>query len=222
VHSLFKQPVGETHHMSKPGLLIPTGRRSSYGFFSLFTQTLILAAGVAAETASAGHLIGVRNSKAAEFHVTFARLKLFTRTAPSAAQLYGVSLKKLTGYSAAHTGGGTGGANAALVARDVAFASRAAASGLDGSGVVARVAGDAALTAGTQTIGGTFMALEQHELIAAATVQLGNRERILKSHDRHPIFILKNTEGVIVTNNILTANSLAYSVGLELGGYLVG
>lgn len=208
--------------MSKPGLLIPTGRRSSYGFFSLHAETLILAAGVAAETASAGHLIGVRNSKSAEFHVTFARIWLYTRTAPSTAQFYGVSLKKLTGYSAAHTGGGTGGANAALVARDVAYASRSSASGLDGSGVVARVAGDAALTAGTQTIGGKLLTLNQHELVAAATVQLGNRERILKSHDRHPVVVLKEGEGLLLTNNILTANSLAFTAGLELGGFLVG
>lgn len=209
--------------MTTTGLLVPTQRKSSYGFFSLNATTLILAAGVVAETATLGHLIGVRNSKAAEFHVTYARLKLFTRTAPSAAQLYGISLKKVTGYTVAHTGGGTGGANVALVARNTSYSSRAAASGLDGSGVVARVAGDAALTAGTHTIGGKIGDLEQHELIAAATVQLGNRERIWSSSsDRHPIAVLKVSEGVLVTNNILTANALAYSCGLELGGFLVG
>lgn len=209
--------------MSKPGLMIPSGRRSSYGFFTLVAETLILAAGVAADNATtAGHLIAVRNSKAAEFHVTFARLWLLTRTGPSAGQLYGTTLKKLSVASAAATGGGTGGANAALVARDVAYASRAAASGLDGSGVVARVAGDAALTAGTYTQGGRLARLQQHELIAAATVQLGNRERIWKSVDRHPLFVIKNAEGVLLVNDVLTANSLAYTAGLELGGFLVG
>lgn len=208
--------------MSKPGLLIPTARRSSYGFFSLHAQTLILAAGVAAETASAGHLIGVRNSKDAEFHVTFARLKLMTRVAPSTAQVLGITLKKATAYSAAHTGGGTGGANASLFARDVAYASRAAASGADGSGVVARVAGDAALTAGTHTLGATLLSLEYHELVLAATVAPQNRERSLQSHDRHPLFVLKSGEGVILTNQVLTANNLTFTAGLELGGFLVG
>jgi len=208
--------------MSKPGLLIPNGRRSSYGFFSLACETLILAVATAAETASAGHLIGVRNAKAAEFHCTFARLTLRTAVAPSTAQEYGIALKKVTAYEAAHSGGGAGAANVGLFARDVDFASRDADSGLDGSGVVARVAGVAALTAGTQTIGASLGTLSQHELVAAATVQLQNRERVWKSNDRHPLFVLKEEEGVLVTNRILTANLLTFYAGLELGGYLVG
>src|SRR5690606_28992975 len=90
---------------TKPGLLIPTARRSSYGFFSLTAMTGILAVGLAAETASAGHVIAVRNSKSASFHVTFARLKWVTTTPPSTGQEVGAALKKLTAYEAAHTGG---------------------------------------------------------------------------------------------------------------------
>lgn len=209
--------------MSNVGLLIPNARKSTHGFFSLAVDTGILAVGVAADNGNnAGHLIALRNSKAAAWYITYIRLKLMTRTAPSTAQFYGITLRKLTAFSAAATGGGTGGANANLFARDVAYASRDATTGKDGSGLIARVAGDAALTAGTQTHGAKILSLEAHELVAAATVQVGNRERVLQSHDRHALAVIKNTEGLLLVNQILTANALAYTAGIELGGILVG
>lgn len=202
---------------ARPSRLI-SPKNASAGFFSLAVATGALA-GVAAETASAGHVIALRNSKTAAFHVTFMRLWWTTTAGPTAAQRFGVAAKKLTGYSAAHTGS-TGGSNVQVAPRDVSFVGRDAASGEDGSGLIARVAGTDALTAGTQTIADKLGELQGQELAAGAAVPLKNVERVWSSSDKFPLFILKQNEGLLVANQVLEGAALAALVGLELHGWV--
>jgi hypothetical protein len=177
-------------------------------FYTYRAQTGEITA-VAAATASAGHLIALRNASTKELHVMAMRIAWLSTVDPSTAQRVGFLINKLTGFTALHTGG-TGPSTPGLIQRK------------EGSGyddldpeVTSRVAGTDALTAGTQTIGASLGSAHDMALVAAATVKKTRFEKSWVSRDKHPLFIIGTDEGVLVRNAVLMANSLAGILDFE-------
>jgi hypothetical protein len=183
-------------------------------FYSLKTRTGVITA-IAAATASAGHLIAVRNTGSAEFNVTRMRLAWLSSVDPSVEQLIGFIVNKLTAYSVAHSGG-TGASTGNPV-------SRAEATGTPYAAITAiahRTAGTDELTAGTQTIGESLGRMDDFALADAATVKHTKFEQVWQSPDKHPLFCIGASEGILVRNAVLMANSLAGNLDLELDGWI--
>ncbi len=87
--------------------------------------------------------------------------------------------------------------------------------------VAHRTAGTDALTAGTQTIGEKVGSIDDVALLAAATVKKTRIERTWEtSSDKHPLFVIGTSEGILVRNSVLMANALAGLLELELDGYV--
>lgn len=195
--------------------LLSTSKLVNAPFYKLHVRTGEITA-IAAATASAGHLIGVRNTGADEWHITRMRLAWLSTVDPSAAQRVGFIANKLTGYTVAHSAG-TG-------ASDTVPYSRAEAAAVEKypaiTAISAHVAGTDAITAGTQTIGGEVGLLQDMALIAAATVKKTRVEREWNIVDKHPLFIIGANEGLLIRNLVLMANSLAGILELELDGWV--
>jgi hypothetical protein len=184
-------------------------------FYSIRRRTGVLTA-VAAGTSSAGHIYALRNTDTKEFHVTRMLLAWLSTVDPSAAQRVGFEAMKLTSYSVAHTGG-TGAATGVPVSRaEVAAVGVYPALTL----LADRVAGTDALTAGTQTIGEVVGFAQDWALAAAATVKLTRFQRLYESPDKHPLFVIGASEGLLVRNVVLMANSLAGIFEIELDGFV--
>jgi hypothetical protein len=139
------------------------------------------------------------------FHVTRLRLLWQTVAGFTSAQEVAFSAFKLTGYSAAHTGG-------------TAITPLPLAPGYAASQLACRIGDTAALTAGTQTIGAQLLHGGFSELAAAATVQKGFvDEETLAS--LHPITVLGNNEGILIRNEVLQGAGGTGRLTVELDGY---
>ena len=156
-----------------------------------------LLAGVAAGTATAGHIWTARWAPAATDYRKKAvlqrlRVRWFTIAGFTAAQEVGLELFRLTAYTAAYSGG-TGAAALTPSAKSSAFPA---------SLMAGRISGSDALTAGTQTLDtDPIGAASFAELAAAATVPKGAFEIFLSTEDldRHPIILAPN-EGLVLRN----------------------
>lgn len=152
-----------------------------------------LLTGIAAGSATLGHVIGFRNGDTTalgDFHIARLFMQWWTTVGFTAAQEIGWEVMKATAYTVAHTGG-TGAANVNVAPRGDYTANTT---------MVARTAGTDALTAGTHTIGGRLLAIGGHELATGAAVVNKTIQNELISRDRHPVDILKPNEGLIVRN----------------------
>jgi len=164
-----------------------------------------LITGVAAATATAGHLFAVRwaptTDKERQAFLVLQRLRarMFTIAGYTAAQEVGIDLSILRTYSAAHTGGTA----VTLTGNNQKKKAALPASFIPASNM--QIATTGALTAGTHTfdaqpIGyGVFA-----ELAAAATVPKGVAEIYLSTEDldRFPV-VLSANEGLCIRNTIL-------------------
>jgi hypothetical protein len=162
-----------------------------------------LITGVAAGTASAGHIWAVRwapstaaGALAVEKRrfalITRLRARWFTIAGFTAAQEVLLSLFKLTGYAAPHTGGSAITPSKKRTAAPTSL-------------MTGRIATTGALTAGTQAIDTDPIATGAFsELAAAATVPKGFFELFLSTEDmaQYPIVLAPN-EGLLLRNEIL-------------------
>jgi hypothetical protein len=149
-----------------------------------------LLTGVAAGTASAGHVYALRNpSSAKKLYISRVRLAFIPTTAFGAAQALSFALFKLTGYSAAHTGG-----NAVTPQKRLTSSSKATVA-------TARIGDTGALTAGTHTLVATpiFRCGSSHATLPVM-------DAVYEPRDDHPI-ILEANEGLLVRNEILMGAS---------------
>jgi hypothetical protein len=190
--------------------MIEPSKLRSLPFFRLHCLTGLLT-GIAAGTATLGHVIGLRNGDTAlDFHIARLLMEWVTTTGFTAAQEVRFDCFKATGYSAAHTGG-TGAANENLSARGDYTANTT---------VVARVAGTDALTAGTHTIGGRVLSCGGLELADGATIRHQIFRDELVSRDKHPVEVLKPNEGLIVRSGILMGAAGVGRLKLVAEGWL--
>lgn len=176
-----------------------------------------LLTGVAAGTASAGHIFAARwnpptnagGDKRPKFAlVTRLKAQLVTITGYTAEQEVGIDASIVRAYTASHTGGtaipiptlANGNTNKK---RSVApFANSASA---DSVMADLRIATTAALTNGTETFDSTAVAVDAYEDLAdAAAVAAGRAQIYLSTEDLsgHPI-VLSPSEGIVIRNRIL-------------------
>lgn len=173
--------------------------------------------GVAAGTASAGHLFAARwnppvvngsDKKPRYALLTRFRARLVTLTGPTAQQEVGLDASVVRAYSASHAGGtaiaiptlANGNTNKK---RSVSPIGRFASA--DSSMVDLRIATTGALTNGTETFDSTaFGSCALTELAAGAAVQVSACEIYKSTEDLsgHPI-ILAPLEGIVIRNRIL-------------------
>lgn len=185
-------------------------------FYSVRRRSGVLTA-IAAGTATLGHVYALRNSGTLEYHVCRMRLAWLSTVDPSAAQRVGFEALKLTAHTVAYSGGtGAAAGNPVSRAEGAAVALYPALT----TTLVDRIAGTDALTAGTQTIGELLGSVHSHALAAAATVKQTQFEKEWITPDRHPLFIIGASEGLVVRNLVLMANSLAGILEVELDGFL--
>jgi hypothetical protein len=199
---------------AKNRLLIPS-KLQRVPFYGLVTRTGLITA-IAAATASAGHLIAVRNTGAPAWHIMRMRLEWLSEVDPSTAQRVGFLMSKLSAYTVAHSGG-TGAATGNPHARAEATATTTYPAL---TAVAHRTAGTDALTAGTQTIGATVAQMHDWALVPAATVKQTRFSKEWVASDKHPLLIIGQNEGLLVRNAVLMANNLAGYLELELEGYV--
>lgn len=181
-------------------------RITNADFYTLSCSSGVLTT-IAAGSASAGHLFAARfvTSGGKLFHVLRLRVHWQTIAGFTAAQELALAAFKLTGYSAAHTGGN---AQTPLPQAPSYAASQLAC----------RLSDTAALTAGTHVIGSQLLRGSFAELAAAATVQKGfvDEEALATVH---PITVLGNNEGILVRNEILQGAGGTGRLTVELDGY---
>lgn len=189
--------------------LIDSERIGNAAFYSLSAPSGSLTT-IAAGTSTAGHLFAARfapsGSGAAKlFHVTRLRLLWQTITGFGAQQEVSFAAYKLTGYSAAHTGGN------AVTPLPLAPAYAA-------SQLTARMAASSALTAGTHTIGAQLIRGESTELADSAIIGKGfiDEERVA---GLHPLVVLAANEGILVRNEVLMGAAGVGRLTVELDGY---
>lgn len=198
--------------MSAKNILDPS-RMSEVEFFMLPAASGILNV-VAAGTASAGHLYVARytNANGKKFRVSRLRLLWQTLAGPNAEQEIAIAAYKLTGYSAAHTGGTAVAAQARSTEYETA----------DGfTGLAGRISDITALTAGTHTIAAQpFMRGAWRELLVSNAIPRGfiDEER-RASDDAHPVLVLANNEGILVRNEIAMGAGLTGRLMVELDGW---
>jgi hypothetical protein len=159
-----------------------------------------LLTGVAAGTASAGHLFAFRWAPASSLPkfavISRLRARLFTIAGFTAAQEFGMDLSVLRSYSAAHTGG-TGQTLTGDNAKKRQVFPTTAANDI-------RIGTTGALTAGTHTFDAQPIAQSAYaELAAAATVAKGVQELYVSTEDldRYPLVLAAN-EGLCIRNTV--------------------
>lgn len=151
--------------------------------------------GAIAGVAGGGHLWAVRWAPGTDPRqfatIQRMRVRAFTVAGYTAAQEVMLAVWKLTGYTAAHTGG-----NAITpIPKRAAF---------NAALMTGQVANSSALTPGTQTLSTDSMAAASYaELAAAATVQKGQIDILMSTEDlvEHPIILTAN-EGLLVRNEV--------------------
>jgi len=164
-----------------------------------------LLTGVAAGSATAGHIFAARWAPAAGKPtlaiLTRLRIRWLTIAGFTAAQEVGLDLSRVTGYTAAHTGG------TALVATGLRKDRTFHANGVpfpDSAFNDIRIGTTGALTAGTHTFDPTpFRQDGYSELAAAATVAKGSFQLFYSNEDLNaePIILAAN-EGIVARNTI--------------------
>lgn len=160
-----------------------------------------LLTGVAAKTATAGHLFSVRWAPASSARVQFLvlqklRAAMTTIAGYTAAQEFGIDLSILRAYTVAHTGGTTVDLTVGNQKKRAPFPASSVAD--------MRIGTTGALTAGTQTLDAQPIAADQFsEKAAGATVMTGFAEVELNTEDldRYPIVLAAN-EGLLIRNTI--------------------
>lgn len=172
-----------------PSYFIDKRKLKGAPFFNYGDQSG-LATGIAAGTSSAGHVYALRNPTGSGKRVHIARLRLafIPTTAFGAAQALQLAVFKLTGYSAAHTGG-----------HAVTPAKRRTGISAD-SVATARMSDAAALTAGTQTLAAKPV------FTAGAHGTLPAFDAVWTPSDDYPE-VLEEGEGLLVRNEILMGAS---------------
>jgi hypothetical protein len=156
---------------------------------------------VAAGSATAGHLYVLRNpSSTKKVFISRVRLAFHPTVAFGAAQAMVVALFKMTGYSAAHTGG-----TAITPAKRIT-------SEADASVAAGRIGTTGALTAGTHTIAG------QPLLRAGGFGTTPAFEGVYEPRDDHPL-ILEEEEGLLVRNEVLMGASGVGVLAVEIDGW---
>jgi hypothetical protein len=191
--------------------LIDPGRMNNAAFYALCANSSTLTT-IAAGTSSAGHLFAARYNPSGagankKFHVTSLRFFWQTIAGFTSAQELAFSAYKLTGYSAAHTGGS-------------AVTPLALSSAYGASQLTARMASNAELTAGTQTIGSQLARGSFSELAALSTSMKGFiDEQLPVFSDRHPVIVLDANEGILVRNEILQGAGGTGRLTVTLAGY---
>lgn len=155
-----------------------------------------LTAGVAAGTATAGHLFAWRWGDATRLAVIhWISVEMVTISGFTAAQEAGFDLYRVTGYSASHTSG-TGATMTASNKKRASFANSLLTD--------ARIATTTALTAGTHTLDNHPLLSSQYaELAAAATVAKGRAYKALDLSNSadHP-FVMAQNEGFVLRNGL--------------------
>jgi hypothetical protein len=167
-----------------------------------------LIAGVAAGTATNGHLWAFRwptPTDARQFAIIQRlRIRATTIAGYTAAQEVRLSLFKLTGYSASHTGGVAAVVPSTKRTGTAAGVVPPSAGAMPASLAVIQVANTGQLTAGTQVIDGDpIKGGSYSELAAAATVAKGAIEIFFSTEDiiRYPI-VLQGNEGLLLRNEV--------------------
>lgn len=174
-------------------------------FYSIVAVSGLLTT-VAARTASAGHVFAARYvGTSTVFAVTRLRVYWQTITGFTAAQEVAFAAFKLTSYSAAHTGGSA----VTALARSPEFAA---------SGLSARIGSTGALTAGTQTIGAQLLQGSFSELADSALLHKGFIDEQREDRD-HPICVLEDDEGILVSNEILMGAAGTGRLTVEIDGF---
>lgn len=161
-----------------------------------------LATVIAAGTSSAGHVYALRNptGSAKKVYVSRVRLAFLPTVAFGAAQAVRLGLYKLSAYSAAHTGG------TAITPAKRGIAELAA------SIATARIADNAALTAGTQTIAA------QPRFVAGAFGTTPGFDAVYVPGDDLPL-VLEPGEGLLVRNEVLMGASGVGVFAIEVEGW---
>lgn len=168
------------------------------GAFRLGVQSGDLT-GVAARTSSAGHLVAFRNPTGSTMLAIIQRIRArwFTNAGFTAAQLIGLSMYRVTGYTAAHTGGTAATLTTPMAKKRTSHAVPVCTVQYPTTG---------ALTAGTQTFDTTLQPLAAgfySELAAAATVQKGQIDiNFEPQHEGGYPFVLAASEGIVVCNEV--------------------
>lgn len=189
----------------KPSYVLDPQRLARDAFYSLVGASGLITT-VAARTSSAGHVFAARFVSASKvFAVTRLRVYWQTISGFTAAQEMALAAFKLTGYSAAHTGGSA----VAALARSPDFAA---------SGLSARIGDTGALTAGTHTIGSQLLRGSFSELADSALLHKGFIDEQREDAD-HPICVLENEEGILVSNEILMGAGGTGRLTVELDGF---
>lgn len=184
-----------------PSPFIDKHRLLKAGHFYYGAPTGLLTA-VAAGTATAGHVYVLRNpSSAKKVFIPRLRLVFTPTTAFGAAQALAFALFKLTGYSAAHTGG-----TAITPLKRVTSQSAA-------SVAAARVSTTGELTAGTHTLQATPLAR-----FSSSHSTLPVLDAVYVPRDDHPI-VLEANEGLLIRNEILMGASGVGVLSVEPEGW---
>lgn len=206
--------------------MISWGLRPTEGAYANASPSGLIA-GVAAGTATAGHLWAFRwptPTDARQFAVIQRlRVRAFTIAGFTAAQEVRLAVYKLTGYSASHSGG-TG----AIVPSTKRTGNAAAAVPPSGGAMpaalaVIQVANTGELTAGTQTLDAQpIKSAVYSELAAAATVPKGAIDILAPTDDviRHP-FVLQGNEGLLVRNEVAMGGGGTVRLIVEVEWYEV-
>jgi len=146
---------------------------------------------IAAGTATAGHIYALRNpaDSGERIHIASLRLAFLPVTAFGAAQAVRLGVYKLTGYSAAHTGGSA-----------ITPAKRRTGQSTASVGA-ARIADTGALTAGTHTIGSAqpLFSIGAHGTLPAF-------DKTFSPADGY-VEVLEPGEGLLVRNEVLMGAS---------------
>lgn len=184
-----------------PSPFIDKHRLLKAGHFYYGAPTGLLT-GVAAGTASAGHVYALRNpSSAKKLFISRLRVVFTPTTAFGAAQALAFALFKLTGYTVAHSGG-------TAITPLKRITSQSAA-----SIATAQVSTTGALTQGTQTLQATPITR-----FAASHATLPVLDAVYVPRDDHPI-VLEANEGLLLRNEILMGASGVGILSVEPEGW---
>jgi hypothetical protein len=162
---------------------------------------------IAAGTLTVGHVFAARFTHASKlFHVTRLRVAWQTIAGFTAAQEVSLAAYKVTGFTVAHTTGGTVVAPLAL------------APGYDASSLAGRIGAASTITGSTLVIAEQILRGSFAELAAAATVQKGFIDQEAMNV-LHPVCVLGNNEGILVRNEILMGSGGTGRLTVEIDGY---
>lgn len=168
------------------------------GAFRLGVQSGDLT-GVAARTASAGHLVAFRNPTGSSMLAIIQRIRArwFTNAGFTAAQLIGLSMYRVTGYTAAHTGGTAATLTTPMAKKRTSHAVPVCTVQYPTTG---------ALTNGTETFDTTLQPIASGffaELAAGAAVPKGQIDILFEpQHEGGYPFVLAASEGIVICNEV--------------------